>query len=80
MKIQVGCGGDVYGTIEESADGQLEIDPQPGAAEILGQYVDHYGESLALEGADPATITPRMILDAMLDRMNGYTGAKVIEE
>lgn len=79
MRIQVGCDGDVYGTIAIVGN-KLEVDPAtPADGTLLGNLIDHYGESLAMEGVSPANITPRAILNAMLDRLAGRTWAKLIE-
>lgn len=80
MKIQVGFDHDVFGTIEEGPDGQLEVDPvNPADGELLGGIVDWYGESLAFEGVPLEAITPRLILETILDRRQSRNWAKVIE-
>jgi hypothetical protein len=77
VKIRVGAQDDVFGTVELAADGTLEVDPVNSAAgEVLGNLIDHYGESLASEGVEP---TGAAILDAMLDRLRGYTWAVLVE-
>ncbi len=79
MRIRVGCGDDVYGTIAIAGD-QLDVEPATSAdGPILGRLVDHYHESLVLDGVKPDAVTPRVILLAMLDRMNGHTWAKLVE-